>query len=243
MKHQHLTRALLTALAFALAPPLLAQDQRESMDQPLLGPAPADSEGAGAEGGSAEPIDRMSPMAPSGGAMAGGMMCPMMSGMMGGGQGMKGGMMGGDAHAGLVSMLGGLDLSDEQWARVNKIRDDLRRQNWPLKGKLLDERSALRDLFAADKRDPQAIGKVYGRIFDLREQMIVHRVAAGNAIENVLTAAQREQLKQMRRARATGGMMGGARQGRAMRGGPHAGSSATAPSAGQAQDHKDRPGH
>lgn len=215
MKHKHLLAwTLFAAFAFTGSTPLLAQEQAEASDEPLLGPTQA-GEGAGPEGGEGPLIGLGNPSAGTAGSGMGSgmMMCPMMGGMMGGGgPGMKGGMMGpgmmggGAANARPFAMLGALNLSDEQWARINKIRDELRRQNWPLKGKVLDERSVLRDLFAADKRDPEAIGKVYGRLFDLRQQMIVNRVAAGNAIENVLTAEQRQQLKQMRR----GGMVPGA---------------------------------
>jgi Spy/CpxP family protein refolding chaperone len=129
------------------------------------------------------------------GMMGGGM------GMMGRGQGMMGmghGMMGGGLGA-----FGMLDLSDEQRTKVNKIFDAERKQHWTIGGKLLDERTRLRDLLYADEPDPKKVGAVYGEIAKLHQQMIEAHVQAGNQARAVLTAEQRERLKQWRR-----GMMG-----------------------------------
>lgn len=123
-------------------------------------------------------------------------------GMMGGGMGMMGmghGMMGGGMGA-----FGMLDLSDEQRTNVNKIFDAERKQHWTIGGKLLDERTKLRDLLYADEPDPKKVGAVYGEIAKLHQQMIEAHVQAVNQARTVLTAEQREQFKQWRR-----GMMRG----------------------------------
>jgi len=136
------------------------------------------------------------PMSMMGGGMGRGM---MGDGMMGGkGMGMMGGM-----HGAPFQML---DLTPEQRTKINKIHDDLRRKNWGALGKIQDEEAKLRDLYAADKRDPKAIGAVYGSIYALKRQMIESSIDAHNRMEALLSDAQRAQLKQM-----CGGMGPGAR--------------------------------
>lgn len=114
------------------------------------------------------------------------------------GMGMGHGMMGG------MGAFGMLDLSDEQRAKINTIFDAERKQHWTVGGKLLDERIKLRDLLYADEPDPKKVGAVYGEIAKLHQQMIEAHVQAANQARAVLTAEQRDQLKQRRR-----GMMGG----------------------------------
>ncbi|MEE9286864.1 MAG: Spy/CpxP family protein refolding chaperone [Gammaproteobacteria bacterium] len=153
-----------------------------------------------------------------------------MMGMMAGSE-MMGSprMMGGMGHRGMMHMmhrrsgmmgmgpLGMLDLSDEQRAKVRKIQDDLRKRHWNTMGKIMDEQSELRELFVSEKRDPKAIGAVYGKIFDYKQQMIEEKIEARNRMHAVLTEEQRKQLKQMRRgmrgpghrdSMSRGGMMG-----------------------------------
>lgn len=142
------------------------------------------------------------------GNQMGGKMCDQKGGMMGGHMdGMmcdhKGGMMGGHG-AGMMmesprmNMIMSLDLSDEQRSKINKLSEDLRHNNWTTKGLIMDESAKLRDLYAADKRDPSAIGKEYQKIFDLQRQMIEATITAQNRIEELLTPDQRVQLKNMR---------------------------------------------
>ncbi|MEW5888190.1 MAG: Spy/CpxP family protein refolding chaperone [Pseudomonadota bacterium] len=152
--------------------------------------------------------------APQGGPQAGGMMggmsgggmmqgCPMMQGGMMGGQGMTGGPM-------MMDGLPGIDVSDEQRKRINAIHDSVRKQQWDLSGKLMDEQARLRDLYSAEKRDPAAIGAQYQRIFDLRRQQIEASIAAHNQVEEALTPEQRKALREScRRGHMGGGMMGG----------------------------------
>ena len=136
--------------------------------------------------------------------------CPM--GMMGGGMGR--GMMG-DGMMGGMGRMGGapfqmLDLTPEQRTKINKIHEEQRRKNWEALGKVQDEEAKLRDLYAADKRDPKAIGAVYGSIYTLKRQMIEAGIDAHNRMEALLSDAQRAQLKQMCSGMGPGarGMMG-----------------------------------
>jgi Spy/CpxP family protein refolding chaperone len=129
-----------------------------------------------------------------GGQMGG--MCDHEAGMMGG---HGGGMMKGSAH---MHMIMSLDLSDEQRAKINKLSDELKHNNWATKGLIMDESAKLRDLYAAEKRDPSAIGKQYQKIFDLKRKKIEATITAQNRIEEVLTPEQRTQLRSMRRSGA-----------------------------------------
>lgn len=123
---------------------------------------------------------------------------------MGMGRGMMG-MGGAGTMGGHHEMLMGrgpiamLDLTDEQSDKIDKIEDGLRRKNWDLMGKSMDEAAKLRDLYSAPKRDPKAIGAVYGSLFNLKRQMIENTIEARNSMEVELTDKQREELRQMRR--------------------------------------------
>ncbi len=133
------------------------------------------------------------------GAMGGGGMGMMGGGGMGMGMGMGDGMgpgmMGPGMGAGPFAML---NLSTEQRTKVNAIQDSLRKQQWTLQGKINDEEARLRDLYLVDQPDPKRVGQAYDTIFDLRRQMIEAHVLAQNQMQNVLTAEQRNQIKQFR---------------------------------------------
>ncbi len=151
-----------------------------------------------------------------------------MSDMMAGGSDMMGGgMMGGQGMYGMGMMRGGmgmmglgpvwmLDLTPDQRAKINAIRDNLRRRDWDIMGRIMDAREKLRDLYEADKPDPKKIGPVYDAIFSLRKEMLLARIEAMNAIKDILTKEQLDQLKQWQRNRC--GMYGGMMPGH-MRGG------------------------
>jgi Spy/CpxP family protein refolding chaperone len=133
------------------------------------------------------------PMMSGGMGMMGGGMGPGSCGMMGSGMGMMG-----------SGTFGALDLSKDQQAKINKIQDDMRKQHWALMGKMMDEQSKLRDLYAEEKLDAKKIGAVSDAVYALRKQMIESRIDATNRMREVLTKEQREQLNK----RSGGGMMG-----------------------------------
>lgn len=130
-----------------------------------------------------------------------GEMCDHESGMKGD---HKGGMMGGYGAGMMVqspgmNMVKSLDLSSEQRSKINKLSDTLRHDNWAAMGLIMDESAKLRDLYAADKRNPSAIGKEYQKIFDLQRQMIEAMIETENRADELLTPEQRAQLKSMHR--------------------------------------------
>jgi Spy/CpxP family protein refolding chaperone len=151
--------------------------------------------------------------------------CPMMGGgmgMMGGrgmGMGMGPGMGPGMGMMGGMGPYGMLDLTTDQRNKINKIHDEARRKNWDTLGKMQDEQAKLRDLYAADKRDPKAISAVVASVQALERQILEVMLDAHNRMDAVLTDAQREQLKQWRgMGPGMRGMMGGPGPGPGMRG-------------------------
>ncbi|WP_321939686.1 Spy/CpxP family protein refolding chaperone [Paraburkholderia sp. J8-2] len=128
----------------------------------------------------------------------------MGAGMMGSGMGGPG-MMGGYGYGygygyGCgVDHIGwdpGLKLSHDQQSRMNAIVDQSRKARWLLMGKMLDEQSTLRDLYAAPKRDQAAIDASYAAMRDLRKQMYGISVDEHKRIDALLTREQRERLRE-----------------------------------------------
>ena len=126
------------------------------------------------------------------GMMGGG----MMGGMMGGygmGPGMMGpGMMGGGMGYGMLYQL---NLSPDQWNKVNAIHEDLAKKNWDLAGKTQEEAFKLRNLMAAEKRDRSAITGQYKKLQDLRLQGFQARLEAQEKIDATLTKEQKGQIR------------------------------------------------
>jgi Spy/CpxP family protein refolding chaperone len=130
-------------------------------------------------------------------------------GMMGGGYGMGPGMMGGYGMYGPGMMGMGpvwmLNLTDEQRAKISKLQEQLRKKQWTTMGQIMDERQKLYELYSAENPDPKKVGAVYGKIFDLRRQMIEAAIDTQNRAQAVLTQEQRAQLEQWRHGWGPGG--------------------------------------
>lgn len=90
----------------------------------------------------------------------------------------------------------GLDLSAAQRKEIADIHNGLRKQHWALRGQIIDAQAELFALYADETPDPKKIGAVYGKIFDLKRQMIESAIDARNRHLAVLTAEQREQLRE-----------------------------------------------
>jgi Spy/CpxP family protein refolding chaperone len=139
--------------------------------------------------------------------MPGGMMGMGPMGMgMGMGMDQRGPMMGGGhgaMHGGGMNMMGmmsgmvqGLNLSAEQQTKVRALLRDMRHKHMALMTQRMDLDDELALAYSSsDKPDPAAIGEIYGKIFDLRKQMIQDAVTTKNAIYDVLTPEQRERYQ------------------------------------------------
>jgi Spy/CpxP family protein refolding chaperone len=112
--------------------------------------------------------------------------CGMGPSMMGGGMGP--GMMGGNWGS-------GLDLTDDQQARVNKIQDETRKSHWALMNEMMNQQARLRDLYQAPKRDNAAIDQAYKEFGKLQQQMYDSSVGAQKRMEAVLTKEQQEKQR------------------------------------------------
>jgi len=123
--------------------------------------------------------------------------CGMGPGMMGGcgmGPGMKGGYGMGPGMMGDYWGIG-LDLTDDQQAKVNKIHDETRKSNWTLMGEMMNQQARLRDLNLAPKRDSAAIDAANKEIGQLQQKMYNASVEAHKRMEAVLTKEQQEKLR------------------------------------------------
>jgi Spy/CpxP family protein refolding chaperone len=112
----------------------------------------------------------------------------MGPGMMGG-YGMGHGMMGGGWGMGPQGLS---DLTAEQRTQIAKIRDETRKKNWELMGKMMDEQARLRDLYDAPKRDSDAIANTHKKISELQRRMYEDAADAHKRMESVLTKEQQE---------------------------------------------------
>jgi len=122
------------------------------------------------------------------GMMMGGTGYGMGPGMMMGGMGMGPGMMGGYWGS-------GLDLTDEQETKINRIQDETRKQHWELMSKMMDQQARLRDLYAAPKQDAAAIDEAYKTFGKLQQQMYDSSVESQKRMEAVLTKEQQDKLR------------------------------------------------
>jgi Spy/CpxP family protein refolding chaperone len=89
----------------------------------------------------------------------------------------------------------GLDLTDQQQAKIDKIMDETRKAHWALMGAMMDQAAKLRDLYMAPTRDEAAIGEAYKSMGQLRQQIYDSSVDAQKRIDAVLTKEQKEQLR------------------------------------------------
>jgi len=129
------------------------------------------------------------------GAMGGygpGHMGPGMGGY-GPGYGMGPGMMGGYGPG--YGMLGQLNLSPDQWSKINAIQGDLAKTQWGLAGKMHNEAIKLQELLNADTRDRNAISEQYKKLQNIREQRFEARVDAQEKMDGVLTTEQKNELR------------------------------------------------
>jgi Spy/CpxP family protein refolding chaperone len=134
--------------------------------------------------------------------MGPGMMGP---GMMGGygpgpgggygpGYGMGPGMMGGGMGYGMLYQL---NLSPDQWNKVNAIHEGLAKKSWELAGKTQEEAFRLRNLMTAEKRDSHAVTNQYKKLQELQLQRFQARLDTLERIDGVFTKEQKDQLRRL----------------------------------------------
>lgn len=155
----------------------------------MMGPGMMGGYGPGS-GGAYGPGYGMGPGMMGGYGPGYGMGPGMMGGMMGPGM-MGGGMTGGMGYGTLYQ----LNLSPDQWNKVNAIHEELAKKQWDLAGKTREEAFKLRSLMAAEKRDRTAITNQYKKLQDARLQSFQARIDAQEKVDGVFTKEQKEQLR------------------------------------------------
>jgi Spy/CpxP family protein refolding chaperone len=193
MKRIHIRKTLMaTALvgATALGTAAIAQGHQEGgygMGPGMMGPGMGMGPGM---------MDGYGPGPRGGYGPGGGYSIGMVPGMMGGGM-MRGygpGMGMGSGTMG-YGPLGALNLTDDQRKKIEGIHEEVRRKQWDLMGKMMEERQKFAALFWAEKRDNKAIQEQYKKLQDLRQQHLQLRLEAHDKLEGVLTKEQKEQLR------------------------------------------------
>ena len=112
----------------------------------------------------------------------------------GGGYGMGPGMMRGHGVA-----PAGLDLSDEQETRIEKIHAEVADARWSLAGQIFAAAGKLHELLAGEAPDRAAVQAAYKQLSDLRLQQLEAALDTRAKIDAVLTPKQRERLQSWRR--------------------------------------------
>ena len=144
-----------------------------------------------------------------GGGMMGGGQGGMGSGMMGGGQGgMGSGMMGGGQGGGMMGggmmpcpMMGegmGMmqELDPDQRSQMRELIQEHRPAQFERKGRLMNLRDDLMAEMHGERPDPEAVQAMHGRMAELHGEMMAEMVRMRNAMHDLMTDEQRQQLRQ-----------------------------------------------
>ena len=100
----------------------------------------------------------------------------------------------------LMPMLRGMELNPEQNTKLRAIIKEHRNKHLPLSMKRLDLVDDLEIAYSSsDKPDPVKIGELYGKIFEVRKEMIQSSLEAKNKVADILTPEQRETYNAYRR--------------------------------------------
>ncbi|MDR9438715.1 MAG: periplasmic heavy metal sensor, partial [Halomonas sp.] len=125
-------------------------------------------------------------------------------GMMGYGQGGMGpGMMGyGQGGMGPGMMMGGMGygmmqiLEPEQRSEMRELMQQHRPDQFERMGQMMDLRMALMEEMHAEAPDPEEVKALHGQMAKLQGEMMSEMVRMRNAMLDLLSDEQREQLRQ-----------------------------------------------
>jgi len=137
--------------------------------------------------------------------MMGGDQGGMGQGMMGGGQGMMGGAQGGMGGMGGGMMpcpmmgegMGMMPMLDaEQRGEMRELMQAHRPAQFERKGRLMNLRDDLMAEMHGERPDPDEVQALHGRMAELHGEMMAEMVRLRNAMHDLMTDEQREQLRQ-----------------------------------------------
>ncbi len=189
-----LASSIVAASLIGTAVSASAAEPRTPNPQMMQGQRGGQNYGPGMMGGGYGPGYGMQQGGGYGPGMMGGGYGPGYGGMMGGGMGYGMGGMGGGWGVGMGPMYM-QDLSDAQTAQMEKIQTEMQKKHRTLMRQMWDEQEKLGDMYSSDKRDPEAMGKVYSKMSDYQRQMVEIHADAENKMEAVLTKEQKTQLR------------------------------------------------
>lgn len=92
-----------------------------------------------------------------------------------------------------------LQLSQEQMKQLADIGNAARDQSMAMMKNMGEAAQKLPNLMSSSAPDPKAIGAIYGKMFDIQQQMIEAAIATYNKQLTVLTKEQREKWEAMRK--------------------------------------------
>lgn len=101
----------------------------------------------------------------------------------------------------LMPMLRSMNLNAEQNTKLRAIIKEVRNKHLPLSMKRLDLVDDLEAAYSSsDRPDPVKIGELYGKIFEVRKEMIQSSLEAKNKVADILSPEQREMYNAHRSA-------------------------------------------
>ena len=115
---------------------------------------------------------------------------------------LAGGGPGGDAHMRFFREVERLDLSDAQRDQLQKIRRKAPSEIMPKMQTLMEARMDLRDLLAQDKSDKTALRQAHQKVLDAQAALQTAFFNLRMDVRDVLTPAQRNELRKSDRPRA-----------------------------------------
>ncbi|MGM0637772.1 MAG: Spy/CpxP family protein refolding chaperone [Pseudomonadota bacterium] len=140
--------------------------------------------------------------------MMGGGQGGMGPGMMGGGQGgmgpgMMGGMMGGGMMGGMMPCpmmgegMGMMSMLDpDQRSQMREMMQEHRPAQFERKGRLMNLRDDLMAEMHGERPDPEQVQALHGRMAELHGEMMAEMVRMRNAMHDLLSDEQRQQLRE-----------------------------------------------
>lgn len=130
----------------------------------------------------------------------------MMGGMMSGGQGGMGpGMMGEMMGGGMMpcSMMGGAGmdmmsmLDDDQRSEMRELMQEHRPAQFERMGRMMNLRDDLMTEMHGDRPDPDEVQALHGQMAELHGEMMAEMVRMRNAMHDLMSDEQRQQLEQV----------------------------------------------
>jgi Spy/CpxP family protein refolding chaperone len=106
-------------------------------------------------------------------------------------------------HMGLTTMRE-LGLELEQVRAISKIQGELMSKHMAMKTDLREVRWKLQTELDKERPDPERVHKLFGQLFDARQDMVRDRVRAANQVRDNLTEEQADHFQEMQPTKGAG---------------------------------------